>query len=327
MVQWMLRNDVVVDQCTDDGECGIFQASETGRTDIVKLLLDKNANVNLYNTNNISPLLMASQNGHTDIVKLLLERNPDINLCHINGSSPLLQASHYGHTDIVNLLLERNPDVNLCNKDGCSPMLQAIQNGHTDIVKLLLERNPDVNLCDNYENSPLIQASYNGHTDIVILLLERNPDPCDNTSVSTSYVYNNISISNSPSLVQSLMKHKPDINAQTYDGGSALYFSALNGNIEITQLLLKNYADCNICINSIQYITDALTNHPSITLDEEKQVLFDSLVKSTSCVTYYVSNKSVDYAFDVVTGTSPLHNTHCLFYGKGGYSLLSSGPQ
>ncbi|CAG2223281.1 unnamed protein product [Mytilus edulis] len=238
----MLRNDVDVDQCTDDGESGIFQASDTGRIDIVKLLLDKNANVNLCNTENTSPLLIASYSGHTDIVKLLLERNPDVNLCDKDGFSPLIQASIYGHTDIVRLLLERNPV------------------------------------------------------------------PCDNTSLSTSYVNNNTSISNSPSPVQSLLKHKPDVNAQTYDGGSALYFSARNGNIEITQLLLENNADSNICIHNKQSITDTMHHHSSITLEDEKCLLYLSLAKSKpSRVTEYVSKKSVDYAFGVVAGSSPLH--------------------
>ncbi|CAG2192638.1 ANK [Mytilus edulis] len=151
-------------------------------------------------------------------------------------------------------------------------------------------------------------ASICGHTDIVRLLLERNPDPCDNTSLSTSYVNNNISISNSPSLVQPLLKHKPDINAQTYDGGNALYFSAMNGNIEITQLLLENNADCNICIYSKQYITYTMNNNLRKTLGKETKELFDSLVKNTSSrVTEYVSKKSVDYAFDVIAGSSPLH--------------------
>ncbi|CAG2255522.1 ANK [Mytilus edulis] len=172
----------------------------------------------------------------------------------------------------------------------------ASQEGHTDIVKLLLEKNPNVNLCSNSGCS------------LFRLLLERNPVPCDNTSLSTSYVYNNISISNSPSLVQPLMKHKPDVNAQTYDGGNALYFSALFGNIEITQLLLENNANCNICIHNKQSMTDIFNNHPNITLNKAKQNLFDSLVKNTSSrVTEYVSKKSVDYAFDVVAGSSPLH--------------------
>ncbi|XP_071139752.1 ankyrin-3-like [Mytilus edulis] len=338
MVQWVLRNNVNVDQCRDDRVSGLDMASQEGHTDIVNLLLERKPEVNLCNKDGVSPLLRASQNGHTDIVRLLLERNPDVNLCDIdgcsplllasqnghtdivklllerkpdvnlcnkNGSSPLLQASQEGHTVIVKFLLERNPDVNLCDKDGLSPLLQASQNGHTDIVKLLLERDPDVNLCNNNTYSPLIWASYAGHTDIVRLLLETNPDQYNNTPLSTLHV---TSISSSPSLVQPLKKHRPNINAQTYDGGNALYFSALNGHIEITQLLLKNNADSNICIHSKQYITGTLNNHPSITLEIEKQNVFDSLIMGTpSGVTEYVRNKSVDYAFAVIAGSSPLH--------------------
>ncbi|VDI69484.1 Hypothetical predicted protein [Mytilus galloprovincialis] len=258
MIQWMLRNDVDVDQCRNDGVSGLMMASNQGHTDIVKLLLERNPDIHLCNNDGCSPLLQASQNGHTDIVKLLLERNPDVNLCDKDGLSPLLQASENGHTDIVKLLLERNPDVNLCDKNGLSPLLLASQNGHTDIVKLLLERNPDVNLC------------------------ERMAGP--------------------------LLKHKPDINAQTFDGGNALYFSACNGHIEITQLLLENNANCNICIHSKQALPYIYNNHPGLTLNKAKHNLFDSLVKNTSSrVTEYVSKKSVDYAFDVVAGSSSLH--------------------
>ncbi|CAG2251336.1 unnamed protein product [Mytilus edulis] len=255
MVQWILRFDVDVDQCTNYGE---------------------------------SVLSMASQYGHTDIVKLLLKRDACVNLVDIFHRGPLYMASHQGHTDIVKLLLERDACVNLTDPDGRGPLLQASHQGHTDIVKLLLERNTNVNIFDNDGYSPLIRASLNGDTDIVRLLLERNPDPCDNTTLSTS----GVNIIDSPSLVQPLMKHKPDINAQTFDGGNALYFSAIKGNIEITHLLLENKADSNICINSKQYITDTLHNHPKNT---------------SSSVTQYVSKKSTDYAFDVVAGSSPLH--------------------
>ncbi|XP_076080155.1 uncharacterized protein LOC143050940 [Mytilus galloprovincialis] len=281
IVKLLLERNADVNLCNKDGSSPLLQASQNGHTDRVKLLLERNPDVNLCNKNGSSPILMASQNGHTDIVKLLLERNADVNLCNKDGLSPLLQASQNGHTDIVKLLLERKPDVNLCNKDGLSPLLQASQNGHTDIVKILLERNPDVNLCDNDGCSPLIIASLKGHTDIVRLLLERNPDPCNY----------NTRISNSPSLVQPLLKHKPDINAKTSDGGNALYFSAWNGHIEITQLQLENSADCNICIHSKQSMTDIFNNHPDITLNKAKQNLFDSLVKNTSSrITEYVNN-------------------------------------
>ncbi|XP_071152250.1 ankyrin repeat domain-containing protein 29-like [Mytilus edulis] len=81
------------------------------------------------------------------------------------------------------------------------------------------------------------------------------------------------------------MKHKPDINAQTYDGGNALYFSTWNGNVEMMQLLLENNADY-----------------------EYKQGLCDSfLEKALPHVADYISKKSIDYVFDVDAGSSPLH--------------------
>ncbi|XP_063438383.1 uncharacterized protein LOC134719306 [Mytilus trossulus] len=308
IVKLLLERNSDVNLCKNNGRSPLLQASQQGHTDIVKLLLERNPDVNLCDKDGRSPVLQASQNGHTDIVKLLLERNPDVNLCNKDGLSPLLQASQNGHTDIVKLLLEMNPDVNLCHKDGWSPLLQASMCGHTDIVKLLLEGNPDVNLCDKDGRSPLIMASMCGHTDIVRLLLERNPVPCDNTQLSTSYVNNNIRMINSQSLVQPLMKHKPDINAQTNDGGNALYFSAFKGHIEIVKLLLENNADSSICIFSKQYIAEMIKKHPTGTLGVLKQNIFDNLVKSTlSFVTSYVSKKSVEYAFDVVAGSSPLH--------------------
>ncbi|CAC5396541.1 unnamed protein product [Mytilus coruscus] len=340
IVELLLEKNPYVDLCGNQDCSPLCMASYKGHTDIVKLLLEKNPNVNLCDNDDCSPLYMASKNGHTEIVKLLLEKNPNVNLCDNDGCSPLYMASQNGHTDIVKLLLEKDPNVNLCDKDDCSPLYRASQNGHTDIVELLLEKNPNVDLCGNQDCSPLCMASYKGHTDIVKLLLEKNPNVnlCDNDDCSPLYMasknghteivklllqkdpnvdlYNNDGFTpliqscsnNHTSIVELLMKHKPNVNAQTFDGGNALYFSALNGNKEITELLLENNADCYICIHSKQSLKDIYTNTPGYTLDIGKQLLFDSLVKNTSLiVTDYVSMKSVDYAFGVIAGSSPLH--------------------
>ncbi|CAG2207408.1 ANK [Mytilus edulis] len=150
----------------------------------------------------------------------------------------------------------------------------ASSNGHTDIVKLLLERNPNVDLCYNDGFSPLIHSC----------------------------------LSNNTSIVQLLVKHKPDINSQALFGFNALLLSVQNENVEITKLLLENNADCNICIQSKESIADTVNNHPQYTLDKLKQDLFNVFVKNKSShVTDYVNKKSVDYAFDVVAGSSPLH--------------------
>ncbi|XP_076083588.1 uncharacterized protein LOC143054462 isoform X2 [Mytilus galloprovincialis] len=176
MVQWLLHNNVNVDQCRDDGVTGLYMASQQGHTDIVKLLLERNPNVNLCDTDGRSPLYKASQKGHTDIVKLLLERKPNVNLCDKDGRSPLYVASRDGHTDKVKLLLEKNPNVNLCTKDGFTPLIQSCCNNHTSIVQLLIKHKPNINAQTFDGANALYLSAWNGNTEIMQLLLENNAD-------------------------------------------------------------------------------------------------------------------------------------------------------
>jgi ankyrin repeat protein len=47
-------------------------ASENGHTDVVQLLLDYNAQINKYNKDGESPLILATKHGYDGIVRLLL---------------------------------------------------------------------------------------------------------------------------------------------------------------------------------------------------------------------------------------------------------------
>ncbi|VDI67296.1 Hypothetical predicted protein [Mytilus galloprovincialis] len=254
------------------------------------LQLDKSQQVTLANTKDTvipkencgsgnTPLIYTCYDGYTDMVHWLLHNGVDVDQCRDDETTGLYMASQEGHTDIVKFLLEKDLNVDLCDNDACSPLYMASQEGHTDVVKLLLEKNPNVDLCDKDGDSPLYRASYNGHTDIVKLLLEKNP---------------NVDLCNK------------DGNAT-----NTILFNVQKENVEITKLLLENNVDCNICVHSKQSISDTLNNHPKDTmdtLDELKQDMFNVFVKNKSShVADYVNKKSVDYAFDVVAGSSPLH--------------------
>ncbi|VDI34214.1 Hypothetical predicted protein [Mytilus galloprovincialis] len=247
MVQWMLQNDVVVNQCRDDGTTGLIMASQNGHTEIVKLLLERNPSIDLCQKDGCSPLYIASQNGHTEIVKLLLEKNPNIDLCDNTGCSPLLMASLKGHTVIVKLLLDRSPNTDLCNNSGCSPLFMASQKGHTDIVKLLLERNPSIDLCETDGCSPLYIASQNGHTEIVKLLLERNPkiDLCSKRTGCSPLCY--ASQNGYAEIVKLLLEKNPDVDLCDNNGCSPLCIASHNGHTEIVKLLLERNPKIDLC--------------------------------------------------------------------------------
>ena len=63
------------------------------------------ANVNAIDKKNgVTAMWMASQNGHTEIVRLLLEYGADVNIKAKNGKTSLRIAKQKGNTQIIELL-------------------------------------------------------------------------------------------------------------------------------------------------------------------------------------------------------------------------------
>ena len=115
----------------------IHFASRQGRADVIRLLLQHNADLNATDKDNCTPLHWASE-GHADVAQILLENGADINVVSDHGT-PLCVASDYGHLKVVQLLLERGADVNIRGPLGQNPFKAATVRGHTEIARLLLE--------------------------------------------------------------------------------------------------------------------------------------------------------------------------------------------
>ena len=135
-------------------------AAQNGHLEVVRLLLERGANVNAQNTDELwwrerrTPLHFAAQNGHLDVVRLLLERGANVNAetSGVAGWTPLHFAAQNGHLEVVRVLLERGANVNaqttLFWEDADArrtPLHYATKNGHLEVVRLLLERGANVN--------------------------------------------------------------------------------------------------------------------------------------------------------------------------------------
>ena len=64
----------------------------------------------------------AALKGHLDIVKLLIDHGAEVNVRAENGDTPLHDASENGHLSVVKLLLERGADPKIENADGLTPV-------------------------------------------------------------------------------------------------------------------------------------------------------------------------------------------------------------
>ena len=121
-------------------------------------------------------LSFAAGEGHDDIVRLLLEKGAEIEVKDWNYHyTPLSGAAMNGHEAVVKLLLEKGAEIEVKDRVySFTPLLWAAENGHEAVVKLLLEKGAETEVKDGkYSNTPLSWAAENGHKAVVKLLLEK----------------------------------------------------------------------------------------------------------------------------------------------------------
>jgi len=156
----------------------IFSAVADEREDIVRLLLDRGADVNAVSDMGETALIIASSNGHENIVRLLLDRGADVNAVDSYHETALMVASRWTFQEsyeLVRLLLERGADVNMRSNIGETALMWAAIEGYENVVRLLLDRGADVNSVDNDGDTALSLAQQNGHENVVRLLIQHVP--------------------------------------------------------------------------------------------------------------------------------------------------------
>ncbi|KAF1941674.1 ankyrin [Clathrospora elynae] len=89
--------------------------------------------------NTITGAEAASSEGHEQMVKLLLEKNSDVNAQGGRYGNALQATSYRGHEQVVKLLLEKNAEVNAQGGHYGNEIQVASGRGHEQVVQLLLD--------------------------------------------------------------------------------------------------------------------------------------------------------------------------------------------
>lgn len=92
----------------------------------VKRLISEGADINGRKYAKTA-LMEASINGHLDIVKILLNSGADINLEDWDGRTALMFPALNGHKDIVIELINKGADLNKKDNDGETALMKASQ--------------------------------------------------------------------------------------------------------------------------------------------------------------------------------------------------------
>ncbi len=118
----------------------LWHAVDTNNYKITKVILESpNCDVNIQDTFMMSPLHVAATHNNCDMIQDLLDRKALVDSRQLQGASPLYLSCAYGDLNSVKLFLQHGADPNLQDKDGYTPIFAALDKGNNpDVVYLLV---------------------------------------------------------------------------------------------------------------------------------------------------------------------------------------------
>ena len=178
IINLLLEHGANVNAPDSMGWTPLMRASEWMEPTLVETLLKYGANPNTHSpANDMTPLIQAARQKQIGIMKILLDKGADVNAFSKYDSNALYIATTYGRADMVKLLLEHGANPNFCNEfELRDPALViAAMEGNAQIVRLLLAHGADVNERSNDSNLTAEDAAMKYHHLTLLPLLRQNP--------------------------------------------------------------------------------------------------------------------------------------------------------
>lgn len=154
----------------------LHKATDTGNEEMVTLLLQNGAMINVKDKNWMTPLHLAARKGYLEVVRLLLVSNAEVHSTSDEGFTPLDHAVISGHLEVSRMLLDNGALVEHRGLDRWTALHRAARGGHEDVMALLLQRRANVLAENNKCEIPLHTAARSGSSRAVELLLNEKPE-------------------------------------------------------------------------------------------------------------------------------------------------------
>jgi ankyrin repeat protein len=242
------------------------------RQDIVKLLVDKGADVSVHaaafigdinrlkafvedgslidkaDADGQTPLHYAAAGNHRDIAEFLISKGAKVNAVAGKWKTPLGVAARTGSVDVAEYLIAQGANVN--SGEGNWTPLQEAAYYSKEMVELLLAKGANINAPGW---SPLHSALDAERFDIVELLLAKGADVNikDGKGRTPLHIAAWYAAHDNSKIVELLLSKGADINAKDDSGKTALAYAMEGGYGEIVKLLQEQMSSHDITITDV----------------------------------------------------------------------------
>jgi ankyrin repeat protein len=260
-----LNQEVDVD---DDRWAPIHWTAYNGRSEIMEILVENNADINLATSHQYTPLHLAAMKNHINILKILLSfidrmprrkslsapqdttdmdagqdmeaivaRKLDADAKSEGGETGLHLATFAGHIDTITLLLEAGASPHETDNNGRTPLHLAAADGQEEAVIILLKKGADPNVADDGDYTPLHFAAESGNVQLVGTLLRAGADP--NARLASGMTAAHLAAQEKHfEVLDALLNCGADLQAKSFSGVTILHLAARVGYLKMVRRLL-----------------------------------------------------------------------------------------
>lgn len=202
--------DAVDASDTDRGWTALLRAATNGDEIMVRLLLEKGADIEARSPSNGTPLICAAEGKHEAIVNFLLMNGADANAEDDFGWKPLHRALvNRGGERVAQMLLTHGANVDARCVYMKTPLHHAIEKSNDPMVSFLLNAGADYEARDIAERTPLHTAIESRLEIMVRILLEAGADTdAMDKGGHDALAAANHALRRSPEIIGLLAKHK-----------------------------------------------------------------------------------------------------------------------
>ncbi|XP_072007198.1 uncharacterized protein [Engystomops pustulosus] len=241
IVKVLLQNQARVDVFDEHGKAALHLACENGHDQITDVLLWHKAFVNAKTKLGLTPLHLCAQNGFNHLVKLLVETHlASIDIMSLTKRTPLHLAALNGQLDVCNSLLSMNADVYAADIHGQTPLHLAAENDHSEVVKLFLKHRPELVTSANMDGSTCAHiAAAKGSTAVIKELLKSNMSSVTTARNKThdSTPLHLAASGGHSEVVKVLLEAGASASEEDAEGMSAIHLAAKNGHTNVLDVL------------------------------------------------------------------------------------------
>lgn len=115
----------------------LLDAVNSGNLELVKLYLNRGADIDIMGPNGLVPLHIAVLRGNLEMVQYLLEAGARVSIRSASGFTPLMIAVNGNNEKMVDLLISYNADVNRLTRTGISPLDLSLLKGYSKVAEKL----------------------------------------------------------------------------------------------------------------------------------------------------------------------------------------------